>query len=74
MMKRKKKRNTIHSPMVSRKYKIGQRVIGKRSPNKYAGELVRTYCTLNNGYRNAAYVVKCDTDGKERSFQVVGAE
>ena len=74
MKERSKKRNTIQAPMISRAHPIGQRVIGKRSPATFAGVLVRTYCTINNGWRNPAYVVKCDIDGKERSFQCLAAE
>ena len=64
------RKNNPTDVMVSRKYDIGQRVYGIRTPNAFAGELVRTYVTLNEGWRNPAYVVKCDVDGKERSFQM----
>ncbi len=69
-----KKRNTIRVDMVSRVHPIGERVIGKRFPTEFVGTFVRAYCTLNGHYRNPAYVVKCDVDGKERSFQCVQAE
>ena len=61
-------------PALSRKYAIGQKVIGHRCPNYMTGTLVRSYVTINHGYRNMAYVVKCDTDGRERSFQLISAE
>ena len=61
--------DSIIIPAVSRKYKIGQEVIGHRSPDHYTGTLVRTYATKNGPYKNMAYVVKCNRDGKERSFQ-----
>jgi hypothetical protein len=64
-------KSTNTEPAVSRKYKIGQEVIGRRAPNYFTGTLVRCYVTLNNGYRNMAYVVKCHEDGKERSFQML---
>jgi len=57
--------------MVSRKYAIGEAVFGVRSPSAYRGIFVRAYVTINNGFRNPAYVVKCDIDGKERVFQVL---
>lgn len=72
--RKRHKRNTIQAPMISRAHPIGQRVIGKRSPNEYVGVFVRAYCTVNGIYRNPAYVVKCDIDGKERSFQCLGVE
>jgi hypothetical protein len=62
-----KRRN--NPTLVPRNYEVGDRVIGKRSPIAYRGVYVRAYVTLNNGYRNPAYIVKCDIDGKERSFQ-----
>ncbi len=65
----KKREPSVRLPMVSRAYTIGDRVHGIRSPNAYAGELVETYVTINDSYRNPAYVVKCDIDGKNRSFQ-----
>lgn len=57
------------TPIVSRCYTEGQRVIGLRSPKAYHGVFVRAYATLNGTYRNPAYVIKCDVDGKERAFQ-----
>lgn len=72
-MKRKpklKQKVTVRDEtFVSRKYVVGDRVIGRRTPDQFIGTFVRAYCTLNNGYRNPAYVIKCDIDGKERSFQ-----
>lgn len=65
----KRKTTVRDTNFVSRKYVIGDRVVGRRSPKEFTGTFVRAYCTLNNGYRNPAYVVKCDIDGKERSFQ-----
>ena len=56
-------------PMIPRNYVVGQRVYGVRTPSAHRGEFVRAYVTLNNGWRNPAYVVKCDIDGKERVFQ-----
>lgn len=47
-------------------YEIGSRVIGARSPIAYVGVLVRKYRT-----KQKAYVIKCDIDGKERSFQCI---
>lgn len=64
---------TRYEPVVKCKYTAGQRVVGRRFPVKYEGEFVRSYVTVNNGFRNVAYVVKCDFDGKERSFQGVTA-
>lgn len=66
--KRKRKKNPTE-PMVSRLYTEGQRVYGLRRPTAYLGVYVRSYVTLNNCWRNPAYVIKCDVDGKERSFQ-----
>jgi hypothetical protein len=68
----KRKVNPIGT-MISRKYTVGDAVYGVRSPTAYQGVFVRSYVTLNNGWRNAAYIVKCDCDGKERSFQVLRA-
>jgi hypothetical protein len=58
-------------PMIPRNYVVGQAVYGVRSPTAHKGVFVRAYVTLNNGWRNAAYIVKCNVDGKERSFQVL---
>jgi hypothetical protein len=57
------------APLTPRKFKIGQAVVGVRQPQEQVGILVGAYATINNGYRNPAYVVKCDSDGKERSYQ-----
>jgi hypothetical protein len=70
----RKRPNTRRADMVSRKYNIGQRVFGIRSPYNFTGILVETYCTLNNGFRNPAYVVLCEVDGKTRSFQCLVAD
>jgi hypothetical protein len=55
----------------------GQRVIGNRCPNKEPGTFVSGYYTINSNrggtWRNYSYIVKCDKDGKERSFQSVHA-
>lgn len=64
------------------KYKIGQRVIGfRRDGRPHAEErgiLVRIYSTINgNGpwcYKNPAFVVRCDSDARERVFQNITAE
>ena len=64
-----------HDSIKLRAHKIGDRVIGRRLPDRFPGILVDAYVTLNcriNGvtiYRNPAYVVLCDKDGKRRSFQ-----
>ena len=69
-----KKKPTVYDAIVS-KYKEGDRVYGIRLPNAFIGTVVRTYCTVNSNrsgkYRNPAYVIKCDVDGKERSFQLL---
>jgi hypothetical protein len=53
----------------------GQRVIGNRCPNKEPGVFVSGYYTINvndrGTYRNYSYIVKCDKDGKERSYQSI---
>lgn len=71
----RKRRKTRFDTMVSRKFTIGEKVIGIRSPDKQSGILVRSYVTINTNksgtYRNPAYIVKCDSDGKERSFQFI---
>ena len=66
-----KKRTNKHEQSKSRKYKIGEKVIGRRSPDAYIGELLEVYVTINNGFRNMAYKIKCDVDGKTRSFQIL---
>lgn len=66
--------DTVIGEMTSRKYKVGDRVIGRRAPNEFKGTFVRSYVTINQNiisYRNPAYVIKCDNDGKERSFQTL---
>jgi hypothetical protein len=47
------------------KYKIGDRVKKGSEP----GELVKQDVTVNDGYRNPCYHIKCDSDGKVRKFQ-----
>lgn len=78
MRKRKKRKGvTVYEAAVKCKYQPGQRVIGRRSPNEQSGEFVRSYVTVNinrgSEYHNVAYVIKCDSDGKERVFQCLKA-
>lgn len=62
-------------PTISRMWHPGDRVIGVRGqgypkpPVKEQGTYMRMYVTLNNGYRNPAYVIRLDRTGKERVFQ-----
>lgn len=66
------KKNPIEKAF-PRKHKIGSRVRGQRMGSRYhneAGTIIYAYVTLNNGYRNQAYLVKLD-NGKIRSFQHV---
>lgn len=62
-------------PSTPRLLTPGQRVIGVRAPNKEPGVFVSSYYTINKNrgvtYRNYSYIVKCDRDGKERSYQGV---
>lgn len=67
----KEKRTVRRRPMTPRSYKVGDIVYGLRAPTAHAGTFVRAYVTINNGWRNPAYVIKCDVDGKERSFQIL---
>lgn len=56
---------------VSRKWKTGETYVGRRkgSVSDFAkGKLLRSYFTLNDGYKNPAHVLLCE-DGKKRSFQ-----
>lgn len=69
-----KRGKTRYDNIALRKYKIGQRVVGVRDPMARHGVLVDAYVTLNNGYRNPAYVVRCDCDGKDRVFQGLRSE
>lgn len=61
-----------------RKYEIGDRVYGIRSPNAQLGVLVGAYVSINTNrdgtFRNPTYVVRCDSDGKERKFMHVRKE
>jgi len=60
-------------PSTSTKHTIGDKVIGVRSPKAYHGCFVSAHYTLNKNqsgtYRNYGYVIKCDCDGKLRTFQ-----
>ncbi len=71
----KKRKVNPKEPIISRNHPIGERVYGCRFPIAYTGTFVRAYATINENrsgtYRNPAYVVKCDIDGKERSFQFI---
>ena len=68
-------RKTKKDSMISRKYTIGQKVIGHRKPSPdVSGILVETYVTINGPYRNPAYRIKCDNDGKLRSYQHITAQ
>ncbi len=63
-----------HYLSTSYAHKLGDHLVGKRGGTKgnyVPGILVETYYTLNNGYRNYAFVLLCDEDGKKRSFQYV---
>lgn len=73
-IKQKRKVNPKEQ-IVSRAHPINERVYGCRFPDAYIGTFVRAYVTINENnsgrYRNPAYVVKCDIDGKERVFQSI---
>jgi len=61
------------APMTPRKYKLGQRVCGVRGNDRSWGTLVETYVTLNNGFRNCAYVVLRERDNKAAVYQCLKA-
>lgn len=65
-------RNPTKRVRFPRKWFTGMLVIGIRKGAKHyyePGLLVYSYYTLNGSYTNNAYLVKCDYDGKVRSFQ-----
>lgn len=74
----KKRKVNPTEPMNLRKYEIGDRVYGIRHPNAQLGVLVGAYVSINTNrygtFRNPTYVVRCDSDGKERKFMQVRKE
>jgi len=65
-------RNPIKPTRFPHKWFEGMRVIGIRKGATHyyeLGTLLYSYYTVNHGYSNNAYLVKCDSDGKTRSFQ-----
>jgi len=69
----KKEKTNPKITFVSKKFKIGDWYIGCRSgsaSHAKRGTLVKCYYTLNNNYKNAAYILLCE-DGKKRSYQFI---